>query len=93
MAEITNFVNELLSTRRNETISVANSKVCKQFLQLLVKEEHVKVQTITYNCFKIKDLSINRIVTVDRRPVKAKKHSRMCIQGPTDYLRNSDCVN
>lgn len=72
MAEILNLVNELVAKRDNGTISVTNSRLSKRFLQLLIKEEFVQVQKVAKNKYKIKQVMINNIVMVDRRPMKVK---------------------
>lgn len=72
MAEMLKLINEIFAKRDNGTISITNSRLSKQFLQLLIKEEFVEVQKVAYNKYKIKKVMVNNIVVVDRRPMKAK---------------------
>lgn len=72
MAGIANIINELSTKEHNGIISTSNSKIAKQFVHLLIREEFIKVQKVSNNKYRIKELMLNNVVLVNRKPLKTK---------------------
>lgn len=59
-----------LATKKNSTIVVSNG-ICKQFIHLLMKEDFLQAKKVSYNRYKVKQISLSNIGLVNRRSVRA----------------------